>query len=53
MPCKLHLPTEYDPQLDAVYCRCGVLVITAVESADSGRWRWCFQHHPQQILRLK
>ena len=43
MSCKLHIPVLYDPRHDAVVCRCGAVVITAVESTDTGRWRWFFR----------
>jgi hypothetical protein len=49
MTCKLHIPCCYDPRLDAVLCRCGFVVITAIESADVGRWRWFFRHKKEQL----
>ena len=47
MICKLHLPTVYDPLTDAYCCVCGAVVVTAIESADSGRWRCLFKTRPQ------
>ena len=50
MKCKLHIPWLYDPLTDAVMCSCGVAVITAVESAATGRWRWFFRLKVTDLL---
>lgn len=43
MSCKLHIPTEYDPQRDTCRCRCGAFEITAVEAFVNREWEFLFR----------
>lgn len=40
--CRLHIPWRYDPRRDEIRCDCGAVVLSRLESDDTGRWRGFF-----------